>query len=181
MTSSSTIAPAAGDASGAPLDFEALLRRHQAMVYSLALHFLRDAARAEELAQEVFLELHAHLGEVRSAEHAAYWLRKVTGRRCIDQSRRHRLRAHVPLEDAPEPFTWLPGEDPALKRYIQQLLGRLAETPRMIVLLRYQEGLEPAEIAELLEMPVATVKSHLQRALAVLRRRMGPAWRETKP
>jgi RNA polymerase sigma-70 factor, ECF subfamily len=48
----------------------------------------------------------------------------------------------------------------------------------MIVILRYQEGLEPAEIAELLDMPVATVKSHLQRSLALLRRKLSFATRE---
>jgi RNA polymerase sigma-70 factor (ECF subfamily) len=45
----------------------------------------------------------------------------------------------------------------------------LPEKPRLVVILRYQEDLEPAEIAQLLEMPVATVKSHLHRSLDVLR------------
>jgi len=72
----------------------------------------------------------------------------------------------------------MPATDPLLKRYIEQLLQKLTETPRMIVILRYQEGLEPAEIAELLDMPVATVKSHLQRSLALLRRKLSFATRE---
>jgi RNA polymerase sigma-70 factor (ECF subfamily) len=65
-----------------------------------------------------------------------------------------------------------------LKRYIEQLLGKLAETPRLVVIMRYQEGLEPAEIADVLDMPVATVKSHLQRSLALLRRKLSFAKRE---
>jgi RNA polymerase sigma-70 factor (ECF subfamily) len=152
--------------------FEAAVLEHQAMVYSVAYHFLEDHAAAEELAQEVFLALYRHWNEIQSPEHRLHWLRKVTSRRCIDQARRRKLRKHVSLEDAPEPFTWMPANDPVLKRYIEQLLAKLDDVPRMIVILRYQEGLDPSEISELLEMPLSTVKSHLHRSLALLRRKL---------
>jgi RNA polymerase sigma-70 factor (ECF subfamily) len=152
--------------------FEASVREHQAMVFSVAYHFLQDPSAAEELAQEVFLELYRHWSEIQSPEHRIYWLRKVASRRCIDQARRRKLRNHVSLEQVPERFTLMPATDPLLKRYIEQLLGKLAEVPRMIVILRYQEGIEPSEIAELLEMPLATVKSHLHRSLALLRKKL---------
>jgi RNA polymerase sigma-70 factor, ECF subfamily len=158
--------------------FEAAVHEHQAMVYSVAYHFLQDHAVAEELAQEVFLELYRHWDEIESREHRIHWLRKVASRRCIDQARRRKLRNHVSLEEAPEPFSWMPAADPVLKRFIEQLLGKLAETPRLVVIMRYQEGLEPAEIADVLDMPVATVKSHLQRSLALLRRKLSFATRE---
>ena len=164
-----------GKAQEAALDFEAVVRQHQSMVFSLAFHFTRDQSVAEELAQEVFLELYQHFNELRSSGHVVSWLRKVASRRCIDQTRRRKLRRAVSLQDTPEPFAWMPTEDPTLKRYIEQLLDQLAGTPRMIVILRYQEGLEPMEIADLLEMPVATVKSHLQRALALLRHKVATA------
>ena len=114
-------------------------------------------------------------------EHRLYWLRRVASRKCIDQARRRKVRNQVSLDDVPEPFTWMPAADPILKRYVEQLLGRLAEAPRMIVILRYQEGLEPAEIAEVLDMPVATVKSHLQRSLALLRRKLSFTGKEETP
>ncbi len=142
------------------------------MVFSLAYHFLRDRAVAEELAQEVFLELYLHQKQIQSQDHLRYWLRKVISRRCIDQTRRLRFRQHVRLADVPEPFVWMPLTDPMLTQHLGQLVGALTEVPRMIMILRYQEDLDPAEIAELLEMPVATVKSHLQRALALLRRKL---------
>jgi len=152
--------------------FEEVVERHQAMVFSLAYHFVRDAASAEELAQDVFLELHLHWKEMRSPEHLRFWLRKVVSRKCIDQARRRKFRSHIALEQAPEPFAWMPAADPMLKQYIEQLIGTLLDLPRMIVILRFQEELEPSEIAELLEMPLATVKSHLQRSLALLRRKI---------
>ena len=153
-------------------EFEAAVREHQSMVFSVAFHFLRDHAAAEELAQEVFLELYRHWDEIESSAHRLHWLRKVASRRCIDQTRRRKLRNHLSLEEAPEPVTFMPATDPMMKRYIEQLLDKLSETPRMIVILRYQEGLEPAEISDLLDMPVATVKSHLQRSLALLRKKL---------
>ena len=160
---------AAADADRA---FEAALRENQSMVFSLAFHFLQDHAAAEELAQEVFLELYRHWSDIQSPEHLVHWLRKVSSRRCIDQARRRKLRRHVSLDDAPEPFSLMPATDPLVKRYTEQLLAALADAPRMIVILRYQEGLEPGEISGLLEMPLATVKSHLQRSLALLRRKL---------
>ena len=56
------------------LDFESAVREHQAMVLSLAYHFLRDRALAEELAQDVFLQLHLHWEEMRSPEQLRFWL-----------------------------------------------------------------------------------------------------------
>jgi len=158
--------------------FETAVTEHQDMVFSVAYHFLQDHAAAEELAQEVFLELYRHWDEIQTADHRLYWLRKVTSRRCIDQTRRRKLRNHLSLDQVPEPFTWMPATDPVLKRYVEQLLVKLDEMPRMIVILRYQEGLEPAEISDLLDMPLATVKSHLHRALALLRRKLKFATKE---
>jgi RNA polymerase sigma-70 factor (ECF subfamily) len=60
---------------------------------------------------------------------------------------------------------------PFLATEVERLLLELPETQRVVVLLRYQEDLLPGEIAEMLDMPLATVKSHLQRALKLMRAR----------
>jgi RNA polymerase sigma-70 factor (ECF subfamily) len=72
-------------------DFAEIMRRHQSMVFSIALHFLADPPAAEELAQDVFMQLHAKLSTLKSPEHMVFWLRKVTSHRCIDRMRRHRM------------------------------------------------------------------------------------------
>jgi RNA polymerase sigma-70 factor (ECF subfamily) len=59
--------------------------------------------------------------------------------------------------------------DPLVARRLQQFVASLPEKPRLIVILRYQEDMLPEDIAAVLAMPVATVKSHLQRSLALLR------------
>jgi len=154
-----------------PLDFEALVHRHQAMVFSIAFHFLQDRPAAEELAQDVFLQLHRHLGAMQSADHVTFWLRRVSTHRCIDYTRRRRFR-FVSLDHAPEPAAEMSWPDPLLSRRLRELVAELPGHARMAVVLRYQEDLTPEEIARVLDRPVATVKSQLQRALKSLREKM---------
>jgi len=107
-------------------DFEQLVDEHQSMVFSLALRMTGDRGLAEEIAQDVFLELDRRLGKIESADHARFWLRRVAMSRSVDAQ-------------------------------------------RAALVLRYQEDLTPEEIAATLEAPLATVKSHLQRGLKLLR------------
>jgi RNA polymerase sigma-70 factor (ECF subfamily) len=151
---------------------------HQSMVFSIALRILGDRFVAEEIAQDVFLELHAKLDELESDEHVVHWLRRVTVHRSIDRIRqRDRRREDVTdpgelPEVAVEAGLNLETSDPLLSRQIRQLVGSLPVTPRTVVALRYQEDMSVEEIAEALEMPVATVKSHLRRSLELLREKM---------
>jgi RNA polymerase sigma-70 factor, ECF subfamily len=154
---------------GQALDFSELMRAHQSMVFSVAFHFLHDRESAEEVAQEVFLSLHRNLGGIQSPAHAVFWLRKVTVQRAFDEGRRRKRRPVVALEDIAEPAAASPHRDPMLGETLRRLIATLADAPRMVMILRYQEDLDPMEIAKLLDMPVATVKSHLQRSLALLR------------
>jgi len=123
------------------------------------------------LAQDVFLQLHATLPTLKSEEHVKFWLRKVTAHRCIDYRRRRRL-PQISLDDAPEPSAPMHSSDPFLERRLRQFVATLAEKPRMVVILRYQEDMSPDDIATVLAMPLATVKSHLQRSLAMLREKV---------
>src|SRR5258708_30014378 len=158
----------------AEIDLAAIVRRHQSAVFSIALHFLGDRSAAEELAQDVFLQLHANLDSMKSEDHMKFWLRKVTAHRCIDHKRRRRL-PQVSLDDAPEPAAPTLSTDPFLARRLRQYVSSLPEKPRLVMILRYQEDLGAEDIAEALTMPLATVKSHLQRSLAILREK------ETRP
>jgi RNA polymerase sigma-70 factor (ECF subfamily) len=159
----------ARSASGDQLAFAEIVRQHQGMVFSLACHFLRDRWLAEELAQEVFLNLHQNLSAIKSPAHLTFWLRKVTSHRCIDQARRQKVRPQVSLDDVPEPVADAGENDFMLSEMLRRVVDTLPEKARMVVVLRYQEDLEPAEIAKVLDMPVNTVKSHLRRSLSLLR------------
>jgi RNA polymerase sigma-70 factor (ECF subfamily) len=151
--------------------FAELIGEHESMVFSIAYHFFHDRSTAEELAQDVFLELYRQLREIESPAHLLFWLRRVTANRCIDVVRKLRLR-RVSLEDV-ELTTHDRFADPLLDRRLRQLLTELPDRQRIVVTLRYQEGLDPTEIGSLVDMPVNTVKSHLHRALAALRKKLG--------
>ena len=160
-----------GESAG-PGDFATIVHREQAMVYSIARRFLRDPLAAEEVAQDVFLELHRHIEGLKSSDHVTFWLRRVTCHRCIDYSRRLG-RPWVSIDEVPEPRAASADPDLLLTHRLRQLVGSLPATARMVVVLRYQEDLTPVEIADVLAMPVATVKSHLQRSLSILREKIG--------
>jgi len=151
------------------LSLEELIKEHQSMVYSLAFHFLHDTGEAEELAQEVFLKLSRYASQFQSSRHLVFWLRKVTSNLCIDWIRRRKSGHQVDLEDLAKIELSDREDDFLQSRRLQRLFAALPERQRLMITLRFQEDLEPKEIAEILGMPVNTVKSQLQRAIALLR------------
>lgn len=151
--------------------FRELLHAYQDTVYSLALRMLRLPEDAEELAQDVFVSAHRHLGKITSEAHLLFWLRRTVCHRAIDRLRRRPLQPLLPLDATAEMAAADTGADPLLERRLRDLVLELPPVPRAVVLLRYQEDLDPTEIAQTLGTPLNTVKSHLKRSLALLRRR----------
>lgn len=154
------------------LDFEYLVRTNQRMVFSIAYRYLRDGAAAEEVAQDVFMELHKRLHTVESNEHAVFWLRRVACHRSIDYARRHAAEMRARSDDVPEPSHTEAHADPLLARRLRAAVDDLPRKMKMAVILRYQQEAKFEEVAEILGIPLNTVKSQLHRALAILRDKM---------
>jgi RNA polymerase sigma-70 factor (ECF subfamily) len=157
---------------GEPAAFAALVHAHRDSVYSLALRMLGRRDAAEDLAQDVFIQLYAGLRSIQSDEHLLFWLRKVTTHRAIDQIRQRARMALAPLGEETDPPSAPESTDPLLQRLLRRLLMELMPDARAVVTLRYQEDLDPMEIASVLDMPINTVKSHLKRSLQTLRAKM---------
>ena len=87
----------------------------------------------------------------------------------MDYMRTIRRRRELALEQIPEPIGDAKLADPLLEASVRKLVASLPHQARMIVVLRYQEDMEPHEIGKVLGLPTATVKSRLHRSLAVLR------------
>ena len=157
--------------------FESIVTEHQGRVFSIAFRILGDYGAAEEVAQDVFLECHRALPTLTCPEHLTAWLRRVACHRATDALRRRSARGGRYLQEFDEtlpPISQLPVAEPPspdspLMNRIEQLLLTLPEQQRAVVLLRYQEDLDPEQIAQTLAMPVATVRSHLRRAIKLLR------------
>ena len=130
---------------------------------------MRSAAQAEEIAQDIFLELYKNLAKIESVAHLVFWLRRSTTNRCIDQSRRLAYRTEVPINDTFHPATPVDVGDAMLNESVRKHVADLPEWQRAVVVLRYQEDMDPGEIADVLQIPVNTVKSRLHRALGTLR------------
>ena len=168
-------------------DFEALVNTHQSMVFSLALRMTGDPGLAEEIAQDVLLELDRHLDRILSPDHARFWLRQVTVHRSADALRRRNTRQPgwnaglwVELEEHHAQIDPDPTQNPdGFSPELESLLAGLPSAHRAALLLRYQEDLTPEEIARTLNTPVATVKSHLQRGLKSLRLLLAAPAKET--
>jgi RNA polymerase sigma-70 factor, ECF subfamily len=150
--------------------FAEIVRGYQSMVFSIAWHYLRNRSLAEELAQEIFLQLYQNLARIQSAAHLVYWLRRVTVNRCIDHGRR--TKPESGLDEAPEPSAAPHFADPFLDERLRATVAALPEKWRMMVVLRYQEEMDLGEISQLMDVPLNTVKSGLQRALAELRKKL---------
>jgi RNA polymerase sigma-70 factor (ECF subfamily) len=146
-----------------------LVEAHQRSVYSLALRMLGTRDLAEDLTQEVFMQMNGNLRTIESNKHLGFWLRQVTTHRAIDQLRRRARVQMTSLDEEAQLFSAEEDSDPLLQRHLQALLAELSPPARAVLLLRYQEDLDPVEIARTLDMPLNTVKSHLKRSLESMR------------
>jgi len=178
--------PAAGDSAefvrrlraGDRRAFEDLVRAQQHRVYGLALRMLGNAAEAQDVAQEAFLRAHRGLAEFRGDARLSTWLHAIVSRLCLNRLAgserrlaRHGEEALARLADD------RPGPDQALERgeleeALHRAIGELPEERRIVVVLRDVEGLAYEEIAEVLELPVGTVRSRLHRARLDLKEKL---------
>lgn len=164
---------------GDALAWESLVRRFQSRVYGVAFHYLRDADEARDLAQEVFVRIYQRL-DTFTGEAFVPWMLRLARNRCIDRLRR--VKARPPATDLPaDEETPLPDPGPSpedawlsdqRKRLVYRAMERLSEQNREIILLKEIQGLNLKEIAELLGVPVGTVKSRSNRARIELARQV---------
>ena len=158
--------------------FARLVRAHQSRV-RLQLRRLThdDAALADDLAQETFVQAWLHLNDFRGDARLATWLHRIALTRFLQHVRRPQL----PVEwnepeagDADEP-----GHDPraveGLGRDVERALQALSEVQRLAVVHCFHLDLSHAEAAQVLGLPLGTLKSHLDRAKTRLRELLG-AW-----
>ena len=157
--------------------FRLLFEAHKDRVYSIALRYSGDAATAMDIAQETFLKLLARIQDFRSDASFESWLYRIVVNCCLDHRRRGRRL--LPFLDSLMDAVRAPGESvlsklmrAELERDVQRMVGGLPAEQRMVVVLRYTEGLSYDEIAEIMGCSSGTVASRLNRAHKCLGRRL---------
>lgn len=159
--------------------FEALMRRHERLVFGTALHLTGDRDEARTVTQEVFIRMHRSLRSLDRGRDPGPWLCRVTVNLCRDLFRRRRKEPHLPAGEwsaTGEADRQMPSEDPeqrlARSETLQQVSAGLQNLPqkeRAVMVLRDVQGFSAEETARLLGTAPSTVRVQLSSARLKLR------------
>lgn len=162
---------------GNPDAFDELYETHVDRVYALCLRMTADRRLAEELTQDVFVRAWRRIGSFRGAAAFSTWLHRVTVNVVLDAQRSARRRP-AQLSALPRELRWSdalesPGEDdPAGRLALERALASLPDRARTAIVLHAVEGYRYREVAELMDVKLGTVKSHIHRARELLLERL---------
>ncbi len=151
---------------GDPRAFGWLLTRYRDRVVRLAAHVLRNPDEAEDAAQEAFVRAFRSLRGYSGRSSFYTWLYHIAVRVCLDRRKLRRWTAETPLADE---LAGGPREVAVDRLVVEALLDRLSPPMRAALVLREMDGLEYGEIAEVLDIPIGTVRSRLSAARAQFR------------
>jgi len=169
--------------------FDVLVARHQARAYRLAWSLLRNAEDARDVSQEAFIRVWQAAHRFRGDARFSTWFYRILVNACLDYKRRGRWWRRVIARDAEhqaddEPLIARqpapgpdPGDDVIAAQTMERLwraVHRLSPQQRAAVILYGQEHLSMAEIADVLGLAEPTVRVHLHRAVAALRKELAP-------
>ncbi len=179
---------------GPPPTMEQVFRDYAPRIYNLALRMLGNEADAEDVTQDVLLQLIRKLDTFRGESAFPTWLHRITVNAALAYRRKRASReqhhVHDPLDTfleegshaAPVRNWWIQPDQVALDhethRLIEKAIAGLPELYRDVYVLADVEGLGNAEIADMLGLSVAAVKSRLHRARLLMRNALAPHFEE---
>lgn len=167
--------------------FRELLTRYERPVFSLIYRMVRDRTLAEDLSQEAFIRAFNAIGTYKTSYKFSNWILKIANNHTIDHLRKRRLET-VSIDGSPHARTAdevtqsqvvvaSTDETPAeyvehreLGSQIEQAIAGLREEYRTVIVLRHVEGYAYDEIADIMDLPLGTVKTYLHRARGELRK-----------
>lgn len=165
--------------------FEQLYERHNRRVYSLCLRMTSNTAEAEDLTQEVFIQLFRKMGSFRGDSAFTTWLHRMTVNQVLMHFRKRGVRMEQTTDDGETPVqvvtgTENPNQMPVVDRIaLDAAVAQLPPGYRTVFVLHDVEGHEHEEIARMLKCSVGTSKSQLHKARMKLRgllRQQKPSW-----
>jgi RNA polymerase sigma-70 factor (ECF subfamily) len=157
--------------------FRELFERYKDKVYSVALRYSGDSETAQDIAQDTFVKLFAAIGSFRGESSFDSWLYRLVVNSCFDHKRRS--RRFLPMIAGVLELLRSPGASALdemmrseMSGRIQSVVDALPAEQRMVVVLRYTQGLSYEEIGEAMGCSAGTVASRLNRVHKVLGRRL---------
>lgn len=158
--------------------FEELILRHERIVYNVALRMMNHSEDAKDISQEVFLKAYRNIKNFDERSMFSTWLYRITTNTCIDEMRKRKGKQSYSLEEE------LENEDGSMQRQIAdagetpeesllreerksqllQALSLLSAEHKAVVILRDIRGFSYEEIAEIMDLPIGTIKSRISRA-----------------
>lgn len=170
--------------------FGALVTRYESKVYSLAMKMLRNPEDAEDVLQDTFLRAYRGIKSFKGNSTFSTWIYRITANSALMRLRKKQL-PQVSIEDSDERETpisivdWAPGPveqllNQEMQRVMDEAIEALPPEFRQVFILRDVEELSNADVAEILDLSVAAVKSRLHRARLKVRNRLAQYFSETK-
>lgn len=157
--------------------FTALVERYRQRVWSVCYRLLNNESDAHDAAQEVFVKLFLQRAKFRGESKYSTWVHGIAVRTCLMQRRssgRRRKREGAPTgADLDAQPTGRPTDDPGAKLDLVQMLDVLDDEDRALVLLKYAEGYDYEELAEIFELSVSACKMRVSRAREKIQARFG--------
>jgi RNA polymerase sigma-70 factor (ECF subfamily) len=158
--------------------FNLLVEHYQGPMFNLCLRMLRTAQGAEDATQEAFIAAYRNLGKFRGGSFRA-WLFRIAGNACYDELRRQKSRPASHLEDESGAPRFEPSAGGAsmddlaqqseLREAIQSALLALPADQRLAIVLCDVQGMDYAEIAQVMQCSLGTIKSRINRGRSKLR------------
>jgi len=165
--------------------FETLLKKYRNLVYHVMIKMVRNPQEAEDLSQEAFIKAFNALASFNEEFAFSTWLMKIATNNCIDYLRKKKLRTYSidePIQYKEEQVqVELPDHDPTPEKsllneerskLINEAIQSLPPRYRHVIVLRHQEEKSYEDIAEILKLPLGTVKARIFRAREMLNKKI---------
>ena len=161
------------------MDFWTDFAQHYTDLYRFAYRLLGRSTAAEDVVQETFLRAARNHAKLLEGEPARRWLFVVARNLCVSHMRHAARHPEVPLDAGPETRSQWPNPAEAVDAseragFVKDAVAQLPPAMREVVVLREYEGMDYAQIADIVGCSLGTVKSRLARARAQLRERLEP-------
>ncbi|MBB3114375.1 RNA polymerase sigma-70 factor (ECF subfamily) [Paenibacillus phyllosphaerae] len=167
-------------ADGDQASFEALIHRYHAPLSGFLQRQLKDTGRAEDFVQETFLRLVRQLQDRKPPDNVQAWLYRVALNLCRDYWKSAHFRhiqasfAETPEQQDLSPSVASIAERQETRREIKESLDTLPEVQKEIIMLRFFQDLKLQDIADIVSLPLGSVKTHLYNGLRKLKSRLTP-------